>query len=395
MPASGRSDVPERNSTSIDVEAQPVGRDLRERGPGALAHVVRADLHHAACRRWRSTARACGLEHQRREGRRAHAPADQQAVLVAHLPRRQRAARPAEALGALRVAFAQRLRGERLAGDRLDLGVVLQAERQRVHAAGLRHLVDGAFERDRAGRLAGRAHEQRRAGVEPHRLVRGGDGRAGIERVRDVGGRLEEIVERARRGLGVMVDRRQRAVAVGAQAQRLPRRRAMADRAVHLLAAQHQLDRPADQPRRHDAENLRPGDQALGAEAAAEERAADMDVLRRDAEQAGDAALRHRQALARRVDRQPVAVPRGDDRMRLHRVVILRRRLVGRLDARARPPARPASTSPWRTCAGLPTPTAGGTKLSPASRPTRAGSRLVARRQQRRALRSRPPAFRR
>ena len=31
----------------VEVEPQPVGRDLGERGPGALAHVVGADLHHA------------------------------------------------------------------------------------------------------------------------------------------------------------------------------------------------------------------------------------------------------------------------------------------------------------------------------------------------------------
>ena len=315
----------------LDVEPKRIGRDLRERGPGALAHVVRADLHDAAAVAAQHRARL-GLEHQRRERSRCPRPSRPAARLVAHLPRRERRRCPAEALGALRVALAQRLRGERLAGDRLDLGVVLQPEGQRVHAAGLRHLVDRALQRDRAGRLAGRAHEQRRAGVEPNAFVRRGDGRAGIERMRGVGGRLEEVVEGARRRLGVMIDRGQRAVAVGAHAQGLPRRRAMADRAVHLLAAQHQLDRPADQPRRHDAEHLRPRDEALGAEAAAEERTADVDVLRRDAEQSRDPPLRHDEALARRVDRERVAVPRRDDRVRLHRVVVLRRRLVGRLD---------------------------------------------------------------
>ena len=72
---------------------------------------------------------------------------------------------------ALGKTFAQRLRGERLAGDRLGLGVIQQAELERVHAARVRHFVDRAFERDRSRRLARRAHEQRRARVEPHRLV--------------------------------------------------------------------------------------------------------------------------------------------------------------------------------------------------------------------------------
>ena len=48
------------------------------------------------------------------------------------------------------------------------------------------------------------------------------------------------------------------------------------------------------------------------------------------------APLRHRQALARRVDRQRVAIPCRHDRVRLHRVVVLRRRLVGRVDAPGR-----------------------------------------------------------
>ncbi len=39
----------------------------------------------------------------------------------------------------------------------------------------------------------------------------------------------------------------------------------------------------------------------------------------------------NRHALARRVDEQAVAVPHRDDRVRLHRVVILRRGLVGRI----------------------------------------------------------------
>ena len=129
-----------------------------------------------------------------------------------------------------------------------------------------------------------------------------------------------------------MIDRGEHAVAVDADAHGLAGRRAMADRAVHLLTAQHEFDRLADQPRRQDAEHLRSGDKTLGAETAAEEGAADMDIRRRNAEQSGDPHLRHRHALARRIDRQPVAVPACHDRVRLHRIVVLRRRLIGRLD---------------------------------------------------------------
>ncbi len=316
----------------VEVQSQSVGRDLGERGPGALPHVVGADLHHAGAVALDHRARR-GLKHQRRKRRGAHAPADQETGIVAHLARREGSLRPTKTLGASRVAFPQGLGGERLAGNRLDLGIILDAEVERVHAAGPGHFVDRALQRDRSGRLARRAHEQRRAGVDTDRLMRGLDGGTGIERVGRIGRRLEEIVERARCGLGVMIERGQTALAVGADAKPLPGRRAMADRAVHLLAAQHQLDGSSDQSGRHDAENLRPGDQALGAEAAAEERAADMNLVRRDAEQSRDPSYRHRHALARRIDRERVAVPSRHDRVRLHRIVILRRRLEGRLDA--------------------------------------------------------------
>jgi hypothetical protein len=230
MPASGRSEVPDRNSTWSMSSPRPsaaiCASAVQAPWPMSCAPISMTPLPS-----WRSTA-GLRLEHQRRKRRRAHAPADQQSVLVAHLPRRERAALPAEALGALRVAFAQCLRGERLAGDRLDLGIVLEPKRQRIHAAGVRHFVDRAFERDRAGRLAGRAHEQRRSGVEPDRFMRCGDGRARIKRVRSVGRRLEEIVEGARRRLGVMIERRQLAVARRRPSAGLPRRRPMSHRTV-------------------------------------------------------------------------------------------------------------------------------------------------------------------
>ena len=60
----------------VDVEPEAVRRDLRQRGRGALAHVVRPDLHDAAAI---STQRrfGLGLEHECRKRRCAHAPADE------------------------------------------------------------------------------------------------------------------------------------------------------------------------------------------------------------------------------------------------------------------------------------------------------------------------------
>src|SRR5439155_1303737 len=70
---------------AVDIETDGVGGDLGERRPGALPHVMRADLHRAAAVAPDHRARL-RLEHQCRERRRAHAPADQEAGIVAHLP---------------------------------------------------------------------------------------------------------------------------------------------------------------------------------------------------------------------------------------------------------------------------------------------------------------------
>src|SRR5215470_6781153 len=119
---------------------------------------------------------------------------------------------------------------------------------------------------------------------------------------------------------------------VDTHAQALTSGRAMTDGTVHLLAAEHELDGPINHARGHDAENLRPRDQALAAEAAAEERAADMNVCGWNAKQASDARLRQSKALAWRVNCEPVAVPGRNDRVWLDGIVVLRWCLVGYID---------------------------------------------------------------
>src|SRR5437868_438501 len=196
------------------------------------------------------------------------------------LPWIKRSFRPAKALGALRVAFAQGFRGKWLAGDRLDFGIVLETEGERVHPAGPCRFVDRTFERDRSCRLAGRAHEQRSPSIGPDRLVRGGNRRARIKRMRGVGGGLEEIVERACCDLRAMIERSQNAIGISADAHALAGRRTMAHGAIHLFTAQHEFDRPADQPRCTNAEHLRPLEQTLRAKAATEIWTANMDLVR-------------------------------------------------------------------------------------------------------------------
>src|SRR5437016_12236135 len=109
--------------------------------------------------------------------------------------------------------------------------------------------------------------------------------------MRGVGRRLVEIVEAGGGDLGVMIDRGKRAIAGGADAQPLAARRTMPDRPVHVLTAQHELDRPSDQPRRQNAENLWSGNQPFRAEAAGGLRAANMDLAGRSPYKPGSPPL--------------------------------------------------------------------------------------------------------
>src|ERR1700754_3805039 len=120
-----------------------------------------------------------------------------------------------------------------------------------------------------------------------------------------------------------MIERGQRAILVGTHPQGLPRRRPVTDRAIHLLAPEHELDRPPDHTGRHDAENLRSGNKAFAAEAATEEWTADVNVARRYSEDSRQASLRHEESLTRCIDGKCVAIPCRPDGMRLHRIVIL------------------------------------------------------------------------
>ena len=285
-PAVGQVGAAEAQRDLIDVEPEAVGGDLRERGQGALAHVDRARLDDgrsvAAERRPR-----LGGEHRAVEHGGSHAPADEEAVLVAHLPGRARPPRPAERLRAPGVAFAQRLRRIGLAGDRLDLRVIHEPEVKRVHAASLGGFVNGGLERRRPGGEARRAHGAGRADVVARGFVTNGDRRARVQHARDAGGRLDEFVEAARRRDRVMRYRGEPAVPLHAESDPLPRLAAMADRPEHLGARQHELHRPAGHPGRKAAQDMRPREDRFRAEAAADERRANEHVFRRDAEEAG------------------------------------------------------------------------------------------------------------
>ena len=183
MPASGRSDAPALNSICSRSNPRPWPQFERTRS-----------THPTPCRAPRSPSAGSVASHKPHEpppGTRApakfgaHAPADQAARRVTELSWRERAASTSQSIRHLACSTRAGLSiREWLAGNRLDFGVVLQTECKRLHPAGPNRLVDRTLQRNRSGRLAGSPHEQRCAGVDPDRLVRHGDGRARVKRMR-------------------------------------------------------------------------------------------------------------------------------------------------------------------------------------------------------------------
>ena len=91
----------------------------------------------------------------------------------------------------------------------------------------------------------------------------------------------------------------------------------MADRLEHHLAAEHELDRLAELPRRRGGERaMRPGPQ-LAAETRADELRDDADVLFRQAEHLREHAPQVDDALRLLVERQHRAVPDRGRRVQL------------------------------------------------------------------------------
>ena len=187
----------------------------------------------------RSTARASAANIGAAEQRRAHAPADQHAVLVCHLPRCRRPSGPAEALRALRIAFAQGLRGIGLAGAGLGLGIVAQPELQRVEPGFLGHLVHAripALPNPRLRRAPASDRERRHRCAPPRMAVRNAPGRHRAPARRGMPPRgsspskVSTIVGRD------VVERRHPRRTVDADTQPLAGGAAVADRAEHLVA---------------------------------------------------------------------------------------------------------------------------------------------------------------
>ena len=219
----------------------------------------------------------------------------------------------------------------------IDLGVVEDAELDRIEAELLGHLVHGDLQRHHARRLARRAHRIAFRQVEHRKPRRGHAVGAGIEQPRLADRRLRLAAGQIA-GPALVADRGDLAVPGRADADALDRRRPMRGVVEHQRPRQRHLHRP---PRRARAER---GEQRVGAqEQLAAEAAADEGRDRRTFSLGMPSVLAmSRRApvdhLVRGPERELVAVPGRDRRMRLHHRV----RLVGRGVASHRAgPARP------------------------------------------------------
>ena len=122
-----------------------------------------------------------------------------------------------------------------------------------------RELVDRRLEREHAGALARRAHPRRRGHVERDEPVRRPPVRRRVHHPRRDRGLLGELLDRRRLLDDVVRDRRQPAVAAGAELEALDRRRAVAGEREHLLPRDGELDRPAERAARTSPRARRAG----------------------------------------------------------------------------------------------------------------------------------------
>ncbi len=166
----GEARVAEFHAYPCRRNAERVGCDLGERRICAGADVdaaaandrgsVGANL--GACRRGTAV---------RRVGRGSHSEANEIAA-VAHRSGLYPAPLPIERRGAGGIACAQRFARERDVLGGIGARVIAQAQFDRIETGRVGKLVHRRFERERAARLAGRAHIGWRADVEPGQAMR-------------------------------------------------------------------------------------------------------------------------------------------------------------------------------------------------------------------------------
>ena len=338
---SGNRVSPRRTVTLVRRQAERVGGDLRHHRVGAGADVVRGGFDKRRAVAVQRDSRLSGPSPVRVD-RCCHTLPDEVAA-VAHRPRLRGALVPAEARRPFGQAFAQSARRERAAAVRIGVGVVAQAQFDRIDAGRVGQLVHGALEREMALRLHRCAQHDGRVAVHVDDLVARRDAAARTPQVAARhGGVFDVVVEHRRRVDAVVADAGQLAVTVGAERDRLNGRRLVADHRVHLRAGKLQADRPVHHLRgERGQQRVRPGP-GFAAESTAQKLAYDVDFLLRNAEHERHQLLRADDHLGRVVQRQRAGViPDRQRHVRLHLVVMAVGHRIGLLDFDWRRPRSP------------------------------------------------------
>ncbi|SCD39476.1 hypothetical protein GA0115246_101271, partial [Streptomyces sp. SolWspMP-sol7th] len=327
----GQVAVAEGEGDAVERDAERVGGDLREDGAGTRADVGGVDPY-----RVRAVGARGGLGRrggdEDRVRRRRDAGAEQEASLAARAGARV-AGVPAEAFRAFAQALDEVAAAEGPSRVGLRVGLVADPQFDGVDPGGLGEFVHGRFECEHAGGLAGGAHPGGAGDVEGQDAV----GRAAVRRgVHDAGGHgglFDELLDPRGVRDDLVGQGAERAVLGGPEPHAVQGRGAVPDDGGQLAARQGEFDGPPDVQRRERGEDGLRARGALGAEAAADVRGVDGDVLFRHAEERGEGGADGVGALAAVVDDESSRLPRGDARVRLHGVVVERGDAVGAVDA--------------------------------------------------------------
>ena len=269
----------------VDGHAQHFRRGLRDDGVAPRSDVGHVGLD--ADNAFRVEPHACSRgKEQVVSERRGDAHADQP---VAVAPRAGSAASvPSETFRAeLETADKVAVRERPLRLFRIDLGVVDDPEFDRIDAKLLRHLVHGDFKRHQAGRLTRSAHGVALRKIERRQAHCGHAVCSGIEQPGLHDGSLGLSAGQVARP-ALMRDRGDLAVAFGTDAEALNCRRSVR-RVVHQeRAGQRHFDRPAGGPSGKCRQYGIGAQEQLAAEAAADERRHQVNLLLIDAEGRGE-----------------------------------------------------------------------------------------------------------
>ena len=197
------------------------------------------------------------------------------------------------------------------------------AQDQRVNGKPFGQFVDRLLESESAGRVARCAHRTARPGIDEHVVLCALEIRTVIKRLgveADAGAKRN-----TRRAVALQRDCRQRAVALGADAQSLPGARTVARVHLFFFPVEHEANRRLSAAGQLDGEAAVIAERRLGAKAAAHGMDDDPDAIERQAELLRQLVAHAGGVLRGDVDRQPVRAPIGNDAVRFQAAMGLHR----------------------------------------------------------------------